>query len=77
MRLGGEERARRLQQYFQRRRGAWGAQLKISQLVSSSPASRAALAAQSLEPASDSGAASLPLPHSYSVCVCVCVCVCA
>ena len=59
-------------------RGAWvapsvkwltSAQVMISQLVSSSPASGSVLTAQSLEPASDSvsPSLSLPLPCSHSV----------
>ena len=58
-------------------RGAWGAQsvkrptsaqVMISWLVSSSPASGSVLTAQSLEPASGSvSPPSLPLPHSCSV----------
>ena len=58
--------------------GAWvaqsvkhptSAQVMISQLVGSSPASGSVLTAQSLEPASDSVSPSLsmPLPHSRSV----------
>ena len=45
------------------------AQVMISQLVGSSPASGSVLMAQSLEPASDSvsPSLSLPLPHSGSV----------
>ena len=43
------------------------AQVAISQLASSSPASGSVRTARSLEPASDSVSASLPLPYSLSV----------
>ena len=62
--------------------GAWvaqsaqrptSAQVTISQLVSSSPASGSVLTAQNLEPALDSvsPSVSLPLPHSCYVSLCV------
>ena len=58
--------------------GAWvaqsvkrptSAQVRISRLVGSSPASGSVLTARSLEPVSDSvsPSLSLPLPHSHSV----------
>ena len=45
------------------------AQVKISQLMSSSPASGSVLTAQSLELALESVSLSLPLPRPCSVCL--------
>ena len=47
------------------------AQVMISQLVSSSPASGSVLAAQSLEPASDSVSPSLSAPPLLMLCLCL------
>ena len=61
-------------------RGAWvaqsaehltWAQVMISQLVSSSPASGSVLAARSLEPASDSMSPSLSAPNPLVFCLCL------
>ena len=47
------------------------AQVMISQLVSSSPASGSVLTAQSLEPASDSVPPSLSAPNPLAFCLCL------
>ena len=61
-------------------RGAWVAQsverptlaqVVISQLVSSSPASGSVLTARSLEPASDSVSPSLSAPNPLAFCLCL------
>ena len=47
------------------------AQVMISRLVSSSPASGPVLTAQSLEPASDSVSPSLSPPNALTFCLCL------